>query len=89
MNNYYKNRPRMLCKKYIFMIFLNYYIWTIFNVRIKDLQRFFYIFYMKHIMMNTVKPHFSAPTYNEFLLIKHTNSGPKKYFYLAMKKVFI
>ena len=41
MNNYRKNRPRMLCKKYIFMIFFNYYIWTISNVRIQDLERFF------------------------------------------------
>ena len=89
MNNYPKNRPRMLCKKYIVMIFLDYHIWTIFNVWIQDLQRFFHIFYMKHIMLSTVEPHYSAPTYNELPLIEHTNSCPKKYFHLAIKKTSI
>ena len=29
----------------------------------------------------TVKPRYSAPAYNEFPLIEHTNFGPKKYFH--------
>ena len=31
--------------------------------------------------VNTVKRHYSAPAYNEFPLIKHTNFGLKKHFH--------
>ena len=31
--------------------------------------------------LNTVKPRYSAPAYNEFPLIKHANFGPKKHFH--------